>query len=353
MKQQLLSFTTRFFIVIAWISLFFLFLWLPQFSQKFSFSKSITVLAWPTLIDTQKLAEFEQKSGIKVYVRYFESNEELYAKMKETKGAGYDLIMPSDYMINQMAQEGLLKKINTSKLHFLSDLYPHLVGNYFDPHNEYSVPFFWSIYGIAIDKDHFKNEMPPKSWKLVFDPAVAQPHTSMIDDAREAILIAAKYLYGSPSSLSPEQLRKVSELLQQQKQWIEVYTEDRANYLLASKACPVAVILGAVVSRIMKEFKNIAFIIPEEGTFMVIDSFAMPITSDKDELVYEFLNYMYRSEVISYYIQKFGYFSPIKSVSNAQSVIEMPSEEQLKNTEFFKNIISKKEISDIWIQLKA
>lgn len=342
----------RVLIVGFWVGISILFLFLPNIVERFYDSKSITVLTWPTLLDTQKLAAFEQETGIKVNLRYFESNEELFAKLKETKGVGYDLIMPTDYMVDLMIKEGLLKKIEKTKLTFFNQLYPHLVGNYYDPNNAYSVPFFWGIYGIAINKDHFGATLPQASWSLIFDPAKAQQYTSVVDEARELILMAAQYLYGNRESLNDEELAAIKKLLLQQKKWVEVYTEDRANYLLASKECPVAVLLSAVVARVMRHFKNIDFLIPEQGSFLVIDSFVMPITTKKDDLIYQFLNYIYKPEVLTYYIEKYGYFSPISTIPST-SAIAMPTEEQLKKTAFLKNIISKKQMSDIWIALKS
>jgi spermidine/putrescine-binding protein len=334
-----------------WLGIFLLFLICPQFIQYFYKQKSITVLTWPTLIDAQKLGEFEQQTGIKVYLRYFENNEELFAKIKATKGYGYDLIMPSDYIVQLMINEGLLKKIDKTKLTFFQNLYPHLVGNYYDPANEYSVPFFWSIYGIAYDKTHFK--IPPEpSWALVFDSHKAQEHTCMIDDARELILIAAQYLYGKATSLSNAQLKEIKQLLIEQRAWVEMYSEERSNFQLASKASPVAVIFSAIVSRIMRHFDDIEFMIPQEGSFLVVDSFAMPKTSDKDDLVYQFLNYVYKPEVLAAYIKKYGYFSPIKNIP-VQGRLPLPNEEQFKKIDFFRNILTKKQISDLWIDLKA
>ena len=205
MNNRVLVTGIRFLSVIFWLLIIGIFLWIPELAQKFYTTKSITVLTWPTLIDAQKLQDFEKETGIKVHLRYFENNEELFAKINETQGLGYDLIMPSDYMVDNMIKSGLLKKIDTSKLHFFKDLYPHLINNYFDPSNEYSVPFFWSIYGIAINKDHFGQKLPEASWDLIFNPKLIQPHTAMIDDARELILITAQYLYPNQQLDRPEQ----------------------------------------------------------------------------------------------------------------------------------------------------
>lgn len=350
---HLRTFIIRCAMVVFWIAAIILFLLVPHILESFSHKKSITVLAWPALIDTHYLKAFEKESGIKVNVRYFENNEELLAKMKETKGRGYDLIMPSDYMVDLMVQQGLLKKIDKSRLPFFNDLYPHLVGNYYDPENQYSMPFFWSIYGIAVNSEHFGGELPQASWKLVFDPRFAQPHTCMIDDARELILIAGQYLFGKQDSFNQMQIEQIKQLLVEQKKWVELYTEERANFLLMSKMSPVAVILSAIVARIARNVKRIKFLVPEEGSFMVIDSFAMPIATDKDDLVYQFLNYIYKKEVLKNYIAKYGYFAPIKSIEHTNLGIEMPSAEQFKKIDFFRNILTNQQISDIWIALKA
>ncbi|MDR3550970.1 MAG: extracellular solute-binding protein, partial [Candidatus Babeliales bacterium] len=238
-------------IVLFWSVVIILFLWAPFFISNMYKQKSLTVLAWPGLLDVQYLQKFEQKTGIKVNVRYFESNEELYLKIKETKGKGYDLIMPSDYMTDLMIKDNLLKKIDKKKLHFFDQLNPHLIGKYYDKNNDYSIPFFWSMYGIAIDKDYFKDKELNRSWSLVFDQKHIVPHTCVIDDVRELILIAAQYLYGKQDNLNDSQLEEIKNLLIAQKKSVEVYAEDRANTLLASQICPVAIILSAVVARIM------------------------------------------------------------------------------------------------------
>lgn len=351
-KARSTKLLVRLLILFFWLSVIGLFLLLPNITQRFSSQKSITVLTWPTLIDAQYLDAFEKETGIKVYLRYFESNQELYAKIKESSGKGYDLIMPTDYMVDAMIKEDLLKPIDTSRLEFFGQLYDHLKGNYYDLNNAYSVPYFWSMYGIAIDKDHFKNGLPRPSWGLIFDPKLAQKHTCMIDDAREVILMAAYYLYGPVQSLNDKQLAAIKKLLIEQKQWIEVYTEERANFLLASKVSPVAVMLGAIVARIMRTHSNIDFLIPQEGSFLLIDSFAMPKTTNKQELVYKFLNYIYKKEVLTYYIQKYGYFSPLKNLQ-VESALPMPTQEQFAKSMFFKNILSSKQLSDIWIALKS
>ncbi|MDR3550634.1 MAG: extracellular solute-binding protein, partial [Candidatus Babeliales bacterium] len=145
----------------------------------------------------------------------------------------------------------------------------------------------------------------------------------------------------------------IKNLLIAQKKSVEVYAEDRANTLLASQICPVAIILSAVVARIMAVYRNIEFIVPQEGGFLLIDSFAMPKATKNDALVYEFLNFMYEPETIAHHTELFGFFSPIKGLENEYSLIVQPSDQQLEKADFFRNSISHQQLSDILIALKS
>ena len=337
-----------------WLSIILLFLCIPSLVTLFYTEKSITVLTWPAFLDARYLQSFEKETGIKVHLRYVESNEELYVKLKETKGEGYDLIMPSDYMIEMLRNEDILKKVEMNKLPFAKEFYPHLLNNYYDPLNEYSIPYFWSMYGIAYNKDHFKNGEPVPSWALIFDEKVAPKHLCMIDGARELVQIAAQYLYGKQlTPLTQEQIAHIKAVLVKQKKIVELYTEDRANFLLASNTSPLAVSIGAVAARIMRNFNNIKFIIPQEGSFLNVDAFVIPKKTTKDDLIYTFLNYVYKEQVLKHHISKFGFFSPLKSVVITDSPVELPSTEQIEKADFFKNILSRAQLSDIWISIKS
>ena len=195
----------RFFIVVGWCLVIGSVLYIPSLFKNFYAQKSINLFAWPQLIDSATLQAFEVETGIKVNVTYFEANEELFVKMNATKGQGYDLIMPSDYMVHTLLKEGLLQKIDRSKLAFYNEINPVLLGHYFDRNNEYSIPFLWGVYGLGINKKFFNNSVPIPSWDLVFTDICAPHKIGMVDDAREAIMIAAQYLFKSFDTLNTEQ----------------------------------------------------------------------------------------------------------------------------------------------------
>jgi spermidine/putrescine transport system substrate-binding protein len=331
-----------------------LFLYVPRLVHSFFGDNTITVLAWPQVIDATALNEFEKSTGIKVYIRYFESNEELMVKLETTGGEGYDLIMPGDYAAARLIDKKLLKKLDKSKLDFWSNLYPTLLGHYFDAENDYTIPYYWGVYGLGVDADYFAHQSLQPSWSLLFEKP-ASSCVGMIDGSREITLIAGYYLFGKTTGFTHDEMQQIKKLLIKQKEWVQVYSDLRGDYLLASKTCPVVLLLSADIARIMPYFNHIDFLLPEEGSFVIIDSFGISASSQKEELVYQFLNYMYRQDILQHYVHKFGFFPVTTNVQSTFKHAEyaVPTPELFSRLHFFKNVIPEKVLNDIWITLKA
>lgn len=341
--------------IFFWLGVIYAFLHLPAIYEYVLPQKRIKVLAFADGLNADFFADFEQETGIKVQMNYFENNQELFVKLRESQEAGYDLVMPSDYVIDLLRLEGLIKKIDTSRLNFWSDLYPSLLGHYFDPKNEYTIPYFWGIYGLGYDQDYYGNELPAQTWGLIFDQKLAPHCVGMIDDVRELILLAALYLYGDIKEITLEQLAEIQGLLMKQKEWVRVYSDTRTDYVLIAKTCPVSVVVSSDVSRTMRYYENIKFLLPQEGSFALIDSFAVPATTTKDEYVYAFLNYLYSPKVLQKYIDRFGFFPPRKAVNPPEVNFPYtePTTELFEKLNFFSTQISAAELNKVWIALKA
>ena len=167
-----------------------------SFVHPFS-RKTINVFAWGDIFDPLYIARFEQETGIGVKISYYTTNEELLAKLKETRGYGYDLIVPSDYSIAILRNAGLLKKLDKQRLPF-NRINPALLGHAYDNNNDYSLPFEWEIFGLGIDTTYFDkafNVHNNQNWGLIFEPhnyAIA-----MVNDPIEAIALSSFYLYSA------------------------------------------------------------------------------------------------------------------------------------------------------------
>lgn len=341
---------TRFLIFCFWIAAISAFLLLPSLVNKLRSQKSITIFTWPMMLDPVYLKQFEKETGIKLYITYFENGPSLLSKIEATRGAGYDLIIPDDYSLQQLIEKGLVKKIDKNKLQFWNTIRPELLGIYADPRNEYSIPYYWAMYGIGYDSTQFK-QPPIESWSLIFKPNPDNHgHICMTDDAREAVMVTALYLFGTVEALKDKAaLQKIKETLIAQKKLVEVYSISRSDSLLQSKSCLMAMITSPELFRLNRERPQFKFLKPKEGSLVVVDSMAISAGSDKDDLVYQFLNYLYKDDVIRYHTQNFGYCSPITTVPSEQENI--CSADIFKQLHFMKSVISDDEINQLWIEV--
>jgi spermidine/putrescine transport system substrate-binding protein len=364
----------RVVMIALWLGIFGLFLFVPQMRFFRHVEKSIAILAWPTDIDPHVVADFERETGIKVYLSYFQDYGELFVKLRSSKGLGYDLVTPVDYIVKPMIEQGLLKPLDTSRCAFWSDLNPQLLDLYYDKGNRYTIPYFWGMFGIGINRDAFPGKEMPASWSLLFDTRVYDGPVGMLDDPKELVAIGAQYLFGSRKtgenllsrrtlseresgdnvSFDEASMQQVHNLLIEQKKRVVMYTDNRASYLLLSQTAPVVLTLSYEVARVMRFYKNIDFLIPQEGSFLLVDNWAMPASSTKDDLVYQFLNYMYRRDVLKRMVEQFLFYPPLL-VDGVEAVsgLRLPTTVDMQRAEFIVSPVSESQLTDFWIALKA
>lgn len=350
-------FNVQLMMILFWGFLFFGVLYLPKLLYAWSVdSKTINVATWTDMLDEDMIKKFEHETGIKVNVSYFDNNDELLVKMRATRGQGYDLIIPSDHTVELLIKDNLLKPLDKSKITIWNRIDPRLTGAYFDPNNNYSIPYYWGIYGIGVNKDFFAPDQPAATWDLIFKPLDKHAKISMLDNPREALMLAALYLYGPVEHITTCMTEEIKKLLMNQKKWVEAYTEFRADYLLLSTTCPVVVSTTPTMFRLMGIQNNIEFLIPHEGTFMTTDNWVIPQASSKEDSVYSFINFLYQPEIITHHFNVFTFIPA--TVDLAELLKKYPSilaayATDLQKVFYFKNIVSKNTLNDVWIALKA
>jgi spermidine/putrescine transport system substrate-binding protein len=340
--------------VLFWIFVLALFFGFSRIINFFSTERSINIFSWPTLLDVSYLERFEQETGIAIHVSYYESNEELFSKLRASKGSGYDLVIPSDYVVELMIREGLLQKIDRTRINAWQELDPKLLNLYFDPLNDYTIPYFWAAYGLGMDTTYFKGTLPEASWALIFDKHKIPGPIGMIDAAREAVLLAALYLYGNGDfDMTYEHITKIKKLLIEQKRFVASYTESNVEHLLLGRLCPLVVAMGPDILRVQRVNPAIKFVIPKEGSFVVVDSFAIPACSKKADLVYEFINFLLRHDVLEHHHAKFGMCCPVRGIQSLNDRSICPNDEEFAKMKFFKTTIPEALLNEIWVQLMA
>ena len=175
----------------------------------------------------------------------------------------------------------------------------------------------------------------------------------MTNDARESILLTAKYLFGTTDDLHRTQIKELSQFLRDQKPRVAAYTDLRADYLIASGTAQAAVSQTSFIIRAMWDNPEIGLIIPRK-TFVLIDSLVIPKTSQKEELVYQFINYLYRPDVIKYHWQQYSTIpttsdSFVKEILSPYGIIDL----NWKNISFMRSNLSNETINKIWLDLKS
>lgn len=354
MRIPLISSFLQILIFFFWIAIIAIFLMLPSLSTFFKKpQKSLTIFAPPLLLDPVYLKNFEKETGIKLYITYFENGATLLSKLSATGGIGYDIIIPDDHALEWLIQHDFVKKIDKDKLSFLNELNPLLLNNYYDPQNTYSVPYYWGIYGIGFNSEIISPDALGDSWAILFDKKIPGNRICMTDDPREAVMIAAQYLFGNIDALKDSHAREqVTKLLIEQKKHVEVYTLSRSDNLLQTKSCAVAAVMSPELWRLNREYPHIDMMIPREGSFFIIDAIAIPKATHKDDMIYDFINYLYKKDVITHHAQLFGFCSPLSTVTIAGQEKFCPNTD-LNKFDFFRNVISDEEINAIWVQVLA
>ena len=355
-----MKFYMRGLIILGWVLLIFSALWTSSIEYiPEEEDRTIQVFGWPEQFLPEALENFERETGIKVKMHYYTTNEELLVKLKATEGKGYDLIIPSDYAVQMLLEEDLLKPLDRSKLNFLETLNPALLGHDYDPQNQYSLPYQWEVFAFGIDAKYFQNRPFEPSWKQIFNLSEIDYKIAMVNDPIEAVNFAAYYLYGPEPTLDFEKTWQVHQLLKRQKQLIEAYAGLRADYLLVTKNCHLAISTSSYLLRAAKNYPHVKFVIPNEWSFISIENMCLPKHTNKDALVYTFLNYVYRPEILGNDTNTYYNFPattntlPYLDVPDAFKEFLQHSHEWNGKFYFIRHLIPEKDIRDIWVKVKS
>lgn len=351
---------TRSLICLFWISLISSALYLPKWQLLKADKNTINVFVWGDILSPSVIADFEQETGIKINLSYYSSNEELVMKIKATKGEGYDLIIPSDYAVNILRKEHLLKPLSQEKFLYWNQLNPHLLSHYFDPDNQYSIPFEWELFGLGVNQPYFANHPQTPSWSMIFDPLVMQDYKiSMNNDPIEAIAFASFYLYGPLYSLEEEQAKAVENTLILQKPFVAAYSAFRGDYFLATHNVSVAVASSSYILRAKKYCDFVQFVVPQEGTFLTIENFCIPKPSVKEDLVFQLINYLCTPQSIVNHCDTYFLFPAVTHANEllhfgeSEKKLLLSSEQDFKKYHFIRSVLSEKETRNTWVSIKS
>ncbi len=316
----------------------------------------INVYNWGDYIDESVLADFEAETGIKVNYEMFATNEDMYVKMKQG-GTQYDVVFPSDYMIERMIDEDLIQKMDVSKMENYKYIMDEFKGMDYDPTDEYSIPYMWGTVGILYNTDMVKE--PVDSWDILWDQKY-EKQILMMDSQRDTLMVALKKLGYSMNTRNTDELEEAKQLLIDQKPLVLAYVGDNVKDMMIAEEAAIAVVWSGEAVTVMGEKDNMAYAYPKEGTNLWFDSIVIPKNAQNVDGAHKFIDFLNRPEIAFKNTDYIGYSTPnsgaIDLVTEEMRANNAyyPEVEKLNNYEIFKDPGAFiEEYNRAWTELKA
>lgn len=274
--------------------------------------EEINILNWSSYIPNHIIDDFEKEYNIKVNYGTYSSNEELLAKITSSKEGTYDLIFPSDYMVELMINKNIIQKIDKTKitnLHNLNDLF---LNQEYDPNNNYSLPFLAATSVIAVNTNNIKAEI--NSYNDLLNKNYNN-NIVLLDDQRITIGLALQALGYSMNETDPNKLKEAKEWLLKIKNNIKAFDSDSPKTFLITEEVDIGIMWNAEAEIAKQENSAIEIIYPKEGYAISIDNYAIVKGAKNIDNTYLFINYLLRDDISEKITSTYPYISPNYNVN--------------------------------------
>ena len=316
----------------------------------------LSVFCWSEYIPQSVIDQFSKETGIQVSVENYASNEEMLAKLM-AGGGEYDIIQPSEYVVEALIAQKLLHPIDKTKIPNLSNIAPQFLKMGFDPDNSFSVPFMAGTVGIVVNTDLIKDDI--KSFADVFKPENTGKIV-VLDDARE-ITAWALLSQGLPiNDMSDANLEKVKPLLANWIPLVKVFDSDSPKTALLNGDVSIGIVWGGEGAILLQSDPKFRWIIPAEGTHLFIDSLAIPKTAKNVNNAEAFMNFILRTDISKQISDAFPYTNPnlaarkILTEEQIKNKASFPSDEEITKMQVFRDIgIQGSKVDELITSLKA
>jgi spermidine/putrescine transport system substrate-binding protein/spermidine/putrescine transport system permease protein len=320
-------------------------------------SNELYVFNWGEYIDEDNITKFEDRYNVTVYYKTFDSNEEMYTAV--VGGDKYDIIVPSDYMVERLIKEGLIQKLDLSLITDIDAIADGLKSPDYDPKHEYSIPYFQGSVGIVYDTTKVsKEEIEAKGWDILIDPKYAG-EVCMYNADRDNFLPALKALGYSVNTNNDEEIQKAYNwLLEQKKNVGPAYVTDEVNDIMINGEKTLAVAYSGAAAYIMMENPDMGYCEPYQGTNVWSDAMCIPSTSTNTKLAHAWINFCMEEEVAAANSLYVGYTPSIQSVLDDLSTKDfeginayLPRVGYDKDEEYHDDNVLKTKLGELWNQV--
>ncbi|MFD1430537.1 ABC transporter substrate-binding protein [Lacticaseibacillus mingshuiensis] len=315
-----------------------------QRSQGATGSNTLNFANWGDYIDPALIKKFQKETGYHVNMETFDSNEAMYTKIQQG-GTSYDLTVPSEYMVEKMAEDKLLIPLDKSKLKGLSNYGASFMNQSFDPGNKYSLPYFWGTLGIVYN-DKFAKASELQHWNDLWNPRW-KGNIMLIDSARDILGFSLVSLGKSMNTTNPTTLALAKAKLDQLSPNVKAVVADEIKMYMADNEAAVAVDWSGEAADMMASNSHLHYIVPSEGSNLWFDNFVIPKTAKNFKAIYAFLNFMTDPKNAAQNADYVGYSTPNdaakkllpKDVRNDKNFY--PGKEVLDRSEVYRNLAPK------------
>ena len=298
---------------------------------------------------------FEKETGIEVEYMVYETNEDMYAKIANGKSS-YDVIFPSDYMVERMIRENLLQKINWDNIPNVANIDPRFMNQAYDPESQYSVPYTWGTMGILYNKSMV--EEVPTSWKTLQDERYSM-NMLMLNSPRDTIGIALIMSGHSLNATDAAALEDAKQLLIEQKPLVLAYVVDEVKDKMIAGEAAVAMVWSGDATFSMAENDELDYVVPEEGSNIFFDAICIPANAKNVSGAEKFIDFLCRADIAAKNYEYVGYAIPNKAAIEVlgadeynASPVNNPPQEVLDKCEVFKYLGEDTKLYDqVWTEI--
>ncbi len=322
--------------------------------------QTLHIYNWGEYTGENIIPDFEEETGAKVVMENFDSNEQMYIKV--ANGEPYDILVPSDYMIQRLIEEGYLQKLDKSKLNCMEKLSDAVKGLPYDPDNDYSVPYFWGTVGIVYDKTKVDIEDLEREGFNIFLDEKYKGDVYLYDSERDSFMMALKALGYSMNTEDEAELQEAYEWLVRCVETMdtEIVTDEIIDNMAQGRKA-LGLIYSGDATYVMAENENMGYYMPESGTNLWSDAMVIPKNAQNPDLAHAFINFA------SDYNGAYDNSSYVGYTSANEEVMEVlsgeggdyeginayiPRTDNENDEVFVYNEDTKKIISDLWSRVK-
>lgn len=301
----------------------------------------LNLFVWTEYVPESVIDKFEEETGIKVNISTFSSNEDMLAKVKAESEGTYDIVQPSDYMVQQMIAQDMLEELDQDALTNLDNISEAYLNPSYDPGNVYSVPYQGGIAGIAVNTSKIDTEIT--SYDDLFNEALAGQMV-VLDDYRAVIGMTARSMGYSMNETDPEKLAEISDKLMTLKGNVSLYDSDSPKSALISGDCNVGFCWSAEIALAMDENPDIEIVFPEEGAYVFMDNWAIAKGAKNYDNAMKFINFMLDPENAQLVLEEFPYMNPNTAAVEAMgedymaNLAKNPPAEEVAKGEYVENL---------------